>query len=438
MAGAAATVVARARAAVRCRARRKAAREADLDGSASVAQKDSPVHYDGPPDYRAVGRHAVFPEMSHDEIARLNFLAQMNRHLATRVMPYVRASWERNGAAAFEAARGAPPADRHEVRRALLDDPVFTTWSALRRATMEQRQQAGRWVTLRQREALAARVRDLTEGDPRLQLDPNLEVPRYVSGIDHHCMPGSYHTEAFPGDVAVAANYDHGLFATTGGQLGRYADGGGHGVVQWMRREMPDFAPTRILELGTTVGHSLLPLAQAYPEAEIVAVDVGAPVLRYALARAKSLGVENVRFIQADAADLSAFPDASFDWVQSTMFLHELSMPAMQAIFRESHRLLRPGGIMLHVEQPQYADDMPLFEQAMRDWDGFYNNEPFWSTMHGLDMNRLLTEAGFAADRLIHGGVTAVVDRAVFPDAADDTGEDFGRKAAWHVIGGRR
>jgi hypothetical protein len=28
-----------------------------------------------------------------------------------------------------------------------------------------------------------------------------------------------------------------------------------------------------------------------------------------------------------------------------------------------------------------------------------------------------------------------VVDRDFFPDSADDDAEDFGRKAAWHVIG---
>jgi SAM-dependent methyltransferase len=414
----------------------KAGRGGFMD--AAAMQPEPPAAYDGPPDYRAVGRHGVFPDVSHDETARLNFLANMNRHLAGRVMPFVRAAWEARGKAAFEASHARPPADRHEVRRALLTDPVFQTWSALRRMTMEQRQQAGRWVTLRQAEQLAARAEALTAGDPRLALDPSLPIPRYISAIDHHCMPGSYHTEQFPGDVSGAANYDHGLFATTGGQLGRYSDGGGHGVVQWVRRHMPGFSPTRILEIGATIGHSLLPIAMAFPAAEVVAVDVGAPVLRYALARAKSLGIDNVRVIQADATDLSIFADASFDWVQSTMFLHELSGPAMRAIFAECHRLLRPGGLMLHVEQPQYAADMPLFEQAMRDWDAFYNNEPFWSTMHGLDLDGLVMEAGFARENLLHGGVTAVVDKAVFPDAADEDGEDFGRKAAWHVVGARR
>jgi hypothetical protein len=117
------------------------------------------------------------------------------------------------------------------------------------------------------------------------------------------------------------------------------------------------------------------------------------------------------------------------------MFLHELSRSSMRQIFEECFRLLRPGGIMIHVEQPQYGPDMPLFEQAMRDWDSFNNNEPFWSTMHGIDLDGLMTEVGFAPERFIHGGVTAVVDKDIFPDAADDETEDYGRKAAWHLVG---
>ena len=43
---------------------------------------------------------------------------------------------------------------------------------------------------------------------------------------------------------------------------------------------------------------------------------------------------------------------------------------------------------MLHLEQPQYSDDMPLYEQFIRDWDAFNNNEPFWSAMHALDLKQ--------------------------------------------------
>lgn len=393
--------------------------------------------YEGPPDYRSVGRHAAFPQTTHDEIERFNFLAQMNRHLAARVLPGVKTAFDARVAPRARAKQGEFR-DRHEVRKALLKDPCYQTWSALRRMTMEQRQQAGRWVALRQAEELAAKVAALIGDGDGFVADPEVRLPKYVSAVDHHCMPGSYHRELFPGDVSGAANYDSGIFVTTGGQLGRYSDGGGHALVRWMQRNFPDFAPRRVLEIGATLGHSTLPIAAAYPNAEIIGVDVCSPVLRYTLARARSLGLRNVQFVQADGANLSRFAAESFDWVQTTMFLHELSYSSMQAVMRESFRVLKPGGIVLHLEQPQYSKDMPLFEQAMRDWDAFYNNEPFWSAMHELDLDGLLVKAGFEQRNLVHGAATAVVDRTVFPDAMDDSGEDYGRKAAWHVIGARK
>jgi len=388
------------------------------------------MEYDGPPDYRNVGRHDVFPETSHDEIERFNFLTHLNRHLAANVLPGVRQAYESR-----VAPKNPEPKTRHDVRKVLVHDPLFQFWSALRRSTMELRQQAGRWVTLRQADDLNDKVAALTEGDGRLQLDPELEIPRYLSAIDHHCMPGSYHTELVSGDVTGAANYDIGIFCTTGGGLGRFNDGGGEAVVQWMKKNRPDFAPKRILDVGGGLGQNVLPIAKAYPDAEVICIDTGAPVLRYGLARAKAMGVDNVKFVQANAEDLSRFEDESFDWIQSTMFLHETSVKSMKNIMTETHRLLKPGGLVMHVEQPQYADDMPLYEQAIRDWDAYYNNEPFWTKMHEIDLDATMEKAGFTKDELVHGGVAAVVDESLFPDHGKDEVEDFGRKAAWHIVG---
>jgi len=80
----------------------------------------------------------------------------------------------------------------------------------------------------------------------------------------------------------------------------------------------------------------------------------------------------------------------------------------MPRIMKESYRLLAPGGLVLHVEQPQYGPEMPLYEQAIRDWDAFYNNEPFWTKLHELDLDQWMIDAGFTRDKLIHGGVAAV------------------------------
>jgi ubiquinone/menaquinone biosynthesis C-methylase UbiE len=392
--------------------------------------------YDGPPDYRVTGRHDMYPDLSHDEISRFNFLAHMNRHVSTQIMPGVKEAFDTRVAPAFKEEKGRDFQDRHEVREALLEDPMFQWWSALRRGTMESRQQAGRWVTLRQADSLNAKAAALTDNDQRLRLDPKMELPRGVTAIDHHCMPGSYHFENVEGDITGPCNYDIGIFATTGGMLGRYNDGGGQAIAAWIKENLPDLKPKRILDLGAGLGHNVLPIAQAFPDADVVAVDVAAPMLRYGLARAKAMGVDNITFVQGDVADLSEIADESFDVIHSCMFLHETSYKTMPQIFAETHRLLKPGGIVLHVEQPQYSAEMPLFEQSMRDWDAFYNNEPFWTKMHEVDLDDWMVKAGFERDKLVHGGVAAIVDAEVFPEAAKDSKqEDYGRKAAWHVVG---
>ena len=392
--------------------------------------------YDGLPDYRAVGAHGVFPETTHDQIERYNFLAHLNRHLAASVLPGVARAYEARVAPAFAAEHGREPRDRREVRKALASEPIHQSWSALRRNTMEMRQQAGLSVVLPQLAALMEKAERLTPPDSLL-LDDGVRMPDYLTAVDHHCMPGSYHAERVACDLSAAANYDSGMFVTTGGLLGRFTDGGGRGMVDYLGRHHPDFRPRRILDLGCGLGHNVLPIAEAFPEAQVTAVDVAAPMLRYGAARAASLGIGNVTFVQADCADLGAFEDARFDWIQSTMFLHETSAKALPRIMAECRRLIAPGGLVIHIEQPQYDAEMPPFEQAMRDWDAFNNNEPFWTKLHEIDLDRVMLDAGFKPEELLHGGVAAVVDTSLFPDAATDEVEDYGRKPAWHITGAR-
>ena len=163
------------------------------------------------------------------------------------------------------------------------------------------------------------------------------------------------------------------------------------------------------------MGHNAVPIALAFPDTEVIGIDTAGASLRYGAARAAGLGVENIRFVQASGEDLSRWEDGYFDWVQTTMFLHELSASAMPRLLGEAYRVLAPGGLTLHLEQPQYSDDMPLFEQFMRDWDAFNNNEPFWSAMHGLDVKQVMARAGFPIERQFTAGVRAVVDPAIFP-----------------------
>jgi len=386
---------------------------------------------DVPPPYSAVARHGMFPTPDHDEAARFNFLAGFNKYLsagigggnarayATRVLP------------AFVAEHKREPADRFEIRHAMNRDPWHRFWSACKRNSMEMRQHNGRQMVLRQLDELDGRAAQYNAARDTLVLNDAVEVPRYQRAVDIHCMPGSYHGEERPGDVSAGANYDCGIFATTGGGLGALNDGGGAALVEWARRERPGWQPRRILDIGATVGHNIVPLALAFPDAEVIAIDTAAPVLRYGHARAQSLGATNLRFVQMGGEALD-FPDGYFDWVQTTMFLHELSGTALPRVIDEGVRVLKPGGLMLHLEQPQYSDAMPLYEQFIRDWDAFNNNEPFWSAMHGLDLKAIMRRAGLP--EVFVAGVRAVVDESVFPNQSKQV-EDHGRAAVWNAYG---
>lgn len=403
--------------------------------AAKPATRTKPVPVrQGPPPWTAVGRHAMLPEAAHDEIARFNFLANLNAHLSGQVLPGIRTAYEARVKPALERDLGRAPKSRHEVRKGLVKDPYWQTWSALRRSTMEMRQQAGRALVLRQIDSLIEKAKKLNKGKATLTLNPDLKLPRYVAAVDHHIMPGSYHTELKADDVSAAANYDAGLFVTTGGALGLYSDGGGVAVAEWIKANAPDFKPKRILDAGCGLGHNVLPIAQAFPKAEIIAIDVSAPMLRYGHARAQALGITNVHFIQANIEDAD-FADESFDWIQTTMFLHETSHKAMPVLMKNIYRMLKPGGLMAHVEQPQYDDaKMDVFEQAMRDWDAFYNNEPYWTKMHEVDLDAAMEAAGFDRRDCFVSPVFAVVDERIFPKP-DTKAEDYGRTPAWDLHG---
>jgi SAM-dependent methyltransferase len=387
------------------------------------------------PSWDVLTKHEVFPQANHDEIARLNFLTHLNVHLSANVLPGVKTAYEKSVEPQFIEKHGRAPSTRHEVRKEMLNHPYFQMWSALRRNTMEMRQQAGRSQVLRQIETIVDKVNHFNEGAETLVLDDNVQIPPNVSLVDIHCQPGCYYTEYFENDVTVAASYDLGLFVTTAGLLGALSDGGGQAVGKWLKDNHPDFKPKRILDIGCTIGHNAVPLAQAFPDAEVIAIDVARPSLRYAHARAKALGVNNITFMQADAEQLTQFENESFDLITTAMFWHESSTTGMPNILKNINRLLKVGGLTLHLEQPQYHG-MGVYEQFIRDWDTYFNNEPFWGPMHELDLTAMLNKCGFDGDAMFETGVVSLVDEKIFGKReAGDSGEDFGRAPVWNAFG---
>jgi len=170
--------------------------------------------------------------------------------------------------------------------------------------------------------------------------------------------------------------------------------------------------PLRVVSQGEPGATPHIAVSETFPAAEVHGLDVAAPCLRYAHARAQSLGV-SVHFHQR-RADRLGFDDDSVDVVFSSMFLHEMPKKHIDRFLVEAHRVLKPGGVMLHMELPPNAALDP-YDAFYLDWDSYYNNEPFYKNFRDQDYRRLCTDAGFAAD----GYFEAVMPRYTYVEEAD-------------------
>lgn len=371
-----------------------------------------------PPTARSLYAHGMSPAVSHDEAARMNVLASLNTFVHRALSSGVRTAYERDVAPSLSEADNDLNDPRVRVgatvRTKIAKNPVYQHWASLRRNIQEMNRQNARQVALRQIDELKDRATRLSGNAEGLALDPSAEVPRYLAEADNHLQPGGYHAEVKPGDVTAAATYDLATFVTSAGGFGPKGDSGGRGIAKWLKARFPDFKPKRILDLGAAHGNNTLPLSAAFPEAEVVALDAGAPMLRYGHARARSMGFTNVRFVQRAAEDIDASL-GTFDWIQSTMFWHETSTRAVDVVMKRVFAALNPGGVFINLEQPNFTATTPVFDRFMRNWDAWYNNEPFWARLHEMDMIEALQLAGFERAKCFDGGVNPDLEPGRYP-----------------------
>lgn len=379
-------------------------------------------------------QHPMKADATPDEIARGRFTSGIRSLILNDLAADMRSAYERRAAPAFKKEHGHEPKTSREAHLALRGDPAFNIYSAMRVQAQKMVWASVADSVEREADRLAEEARTAEGAPGSLTLSPDLHVPKNVNAIDVHLMPGSY--TRGEDSLEAGAVYDRGLAVFSMGLMGANLDDIGLSMSQYIKQRFPAFAPTRILDTGCTIGHNTLPWKQAYPDAEVIAIDAAPGPLAYGSARAKMQGQE-VHFQQMCADEL-AFEDESFDVVWSSMFLHELSKKQRARAFEEAYRVLKPGGLVIHMELPP-NEQMGAFDGFYLDWDSYYNNEPYYKGYRDEVPADLCARAGFGADEFFEFVVPSVGiygAEAVAEAAKGDRAEGVGQETTGRLAEG--
>lgn len=170
----------------------------------------------------------------------------------------------------------------------------------------------------------------------------------------------------------------------------------------------------RLLEVGSARGDTAFFLAPRV--AEVVGIDAAPVAVGAARAAAAARGHANVRFEEADARELPAFGDGSFDAVLLADFVEHVEDDVLVPCLAEARRLLVPGGALaLYTpNRDHWAERVKAAVPGLQQADHI-------AVRPSAEVVRLVTAAGFAVDELFYSAspypLLGAVDR-LFAGAA--------------------
>ena len=308
-------------------------------------------------------------QLTLDERSRLDFVLTLRRRWADTLYPAMREQYDEADPCA-------------ELRRTMRDFPAYPWFAFLERASQKML-----WRDVM--DVVAARPHaphGESQGPARLVLDPALKLPDWYTDWDIHVQPGGIWRNDASADV-----YELGAKLV---MLGNNDDYTFHRA--FTETAVPERPYRRIADLGCGFGKSAWPLKRRFPKAEVLGIDLAEPCLRLAVDRANAAGLA-IEFRQADC-QATGLADGSMDLVTSTMLIHEMPRPALQATLRESARVLAPGGLLRFLDFTRTGDqfrDLAMAEHGER------NNEPFMPGLLAADVPALCESAGLVNARWV-------------------------------------
>ena len=137
-------------------------------------------------------QHAMKPQSLPGELARGRFVSGIRSLILNDLAADLRRAYDRRAEPAYRKAQGRAPANSREAHQALRGDPAFNIYSAMRVQAQKMVWASVAEGVEREQDRLVAAAAGVAVSPGELILDPALEVPRNVSAIDVHLMPGSY------------------------------------------------------------------------------------------------------------------------------------------------------------------------------------------------------------------------------------------------------
>jgi demethylmenaquinone methyltransferase/2-methoxy-6-polyprenyl-1,4-benzoquinol methylase len=120
--------------------------------------------------------------------------------------------------------------------------------------------------------------------------------------------------------------------------------------------------PAYVLDQACGTGILTLAIARKFPDCEVTGVELRDEYLDIAKEKARSAGIENVRFILGRAEHV--MPDGEYDCITSSYLAKYAELPLLIA---NANKLLRPGGLIILHDFTYPAN--PVF---LAIWDAFF------------------------------------------------------------------
>lgn len=202
---------------------------------------------------------------------------------------------------------------------------------------------------------------------------PEVKIPAYYSRQNFHGIKGGYLNSG------AAVSYD---------PITQYVLPPNETIVRQGLLERIRVKPSRIIDLGCGTGSTTLMLKQAFPQAEVIGLDLSPYMLVRAEDKAKTAGLA-IKWLHGNA-EQTKLPAASFDLVTISLLFHETPAQVTQTILQESFRLLQAGGEVVVLDGNQ---------QTLRQLDWLNNifEEPYIREFAAGNLDAWMGKAGFAA-----------------------------------------